>query len=63
MALLKVRDEEIFQQVLKEVEVDYAQKVQDIKHEIRQSEKVTDICEKQEFDQWKLVNKIIAATR
>lgn len=32
MALLKVRDDEIFSQVIKEVEVDHIQKIGDIHH-------------------------------
>ena len=47
MALLKVRDDEIFNQVLKEVEVDNEQKVGDLRHRIKSSEKVKQGCEEE----------------
>lgn len=50
MALLKVRDEEIFTQVLKETDVDYDRKVGEVKHQAKHSEKVRGVCEKEEVD-------------
>jgi hypothetical protein len=48
MALLKVRDDDIFKQVLKEVEVDNEQTAGDIKHLVKKSKGVTKGCKKEE---------------
>ena len=59
MALLKVRDDEIFSQVLKEVEVDYEQQRGDINHAINRSEKDKVVCDRETASQSKLVDNIV----
>ena len=59
MALLKVWDDEIFNQVMWEVEVDSEQSKSDINHQIKQAVKIQKACSDEETWLWNFVNKSV----